>query len=96
MQAGRAGRDDRQVRALEAERDRHVARDHVDDRRRHEERRDAARAALRAARSCVSSIIGRPPMPEPIRHADALRVFVGDRRGRRPAPPASPPRGRNG
>ena len=46
MQAGRAGGDDRQVRPLEAEHDRDVPRDHVDDRGRHEERRDPARAAL--------------------------------------------------
>ena len=45
VQAGGAGGDDGQVRAAQAELDRQVARDHVDDRGRHEERRDAARAA---------------------------------------------------
>ena len=38
-------RDDREVRALKAVVDRHEARDHVDDRARHEERRDLAHAA---------------------------------------------------
>jgi hypothetical protein len=44
VQAGRAGRDHRQVRPLEAEPNREVARDHVDDRRGDEERRNAPRS----------------------------------------------------
>ena len=66
VQAGRAGRHHRDVRALEAVGDRHMARDHVDDRGRHEERRDAPRAARLTSSACVSSIIGKPPMPEPM------------------------------
>ena len=46
MQAGGAGRDDRVVRPLEAVHDRHLSGDHVDDRARHEEGRDPARAAI--------------------------------------------------
>jgi hypothetical protein len=46
VQTGGAGGDDGQVRAGEAVLDGQVARDHVDDRRRHEEGRNAARAAL--------------------------------------------------
>jgi hypothetical protein len=46
IECRRAGGDDRQVRALEAEHDRDMAGDHVDDRRGHEERRDPAWPAL--------------------------------------------------
>jgi hypothetical protein len=46
VQPGGAGRHDGQVGPGEAVADRDVARDHVDDRGRHEERRDAARAAF--------------------------------------------------
>jgi hypothetical protein len=46
VQAGRASGDDRQVRTLEAEHDRDVPRDHVDDGSRNEEGRDAPWPAL--------------------------------------------------
>jgi hypothetical protein len=41
-----------------------MARDHVDDRCRHEERRDAPRPAV-AVFLVGGSIIGSPPMPDP-------------------------------
>jgi hypothetical protein len=77
MQAGGAGCDDRQVRTAQAVLDRQVARDHVDDRGRHEERRDAARTALvvvfllffdhrQAADAGTDD------------HADAVGIFFGD------------------
>ena len=46
MQPGGAGRDDGQVGPGETKADRYMARDHVDDRRRHKKGRDAARATL--------------------------------------------------
>ena len=46
MRGGGAGGDHRQIRALQAVHDRQIARDHVDDGARDEERRDLARPAF--------------------------------------------------
>ena len=46
VQAGGAGRDHRQIRALEAKAHGHMTRDHVDDRGRHKEGRNAAGPAV--------------------------------------------------
>ena len=60
MVGGRARRHDREVRALEAVHDRKLARDHVDDRARDEERRNLARAACEHAhRACPRSAAAR-------------------------------------
>ena len=77
VQAGRAGRHDGQVRAAQAELDRQVARDHVDDRGRDEERRDAARAAavelrLRVFDHRQAADAGAHE------HADAVGIVLGD------------------
>ena len=100
VQAGRAGGDDRQVRALEAELDRDVARDHVDDRGRHEERRDAARAALRElGLRCPRSAAGRrcPSRPgTPMRSRLLVAELVVGRQAGVAAPPGSTRPGRSG
>ena len=66
VRAGRAGRDDGVVGALELVLDRDVAGGEIDQAARNEERADAARALFlqqqRRSRRCR----GRPPMPEPI------------------------------
>lgn len=76
VQAGRAGRDDREVRALQAEHDAQVTRDHVDDRARHEERRNPARATIDVG--LVRVFDHRQAADAGTdQHADALRVGFG-------------------
>ena len=77
MQAGRAGGHDGQVRAAQAELDRQVARDHVDDRRRDEERRDAARAAAVVLRLRVFDH-RQAADAGTHEHADTIAIVVGD------------------
>ena len=66
MGAGRAGRDHRVVRALEAVLDRDLAGGEVDQRRGDEERARCGAAPSPSAMIDVSSIVCSPPMPEPI------------------------------
>src|ERR1019366_851358 len=75
VQAGRACRDDREVRPLEAEHDRDVPRDHVDDRGRHEERRDPARAAPLELRLGLLDE-GQATDPRSDQATDALGLFL--------------------
>ena len=82
-------RDDRQIRALAALHDRQLARDHVDDRARHEERRHPAR--------CRGSAVSRVGVLDQRQaadaradaHADALGVRFGRPRCRSPEAPAT-------
>ena len=53
----------------------------------HEERR-ILRGPLVVVRDVVSSISGKPPMPEPMHHADALGVGLGHVQAASPSAPA--------
>jgi hypothetical protein len=65
MQAGGAGRHDRHIRALETETHGHMPCNHVDDGRGNKKRRYAPRTP--AGQFVMGgSIMGRPPMPEPM------------------------------
>ncbi|MNS72848.1 hypothetical protein D3C72_1062680 [compost metagenome] len=76
VQAGRAGRHGREVRALQAVIDRQMARDHVDDRARNEERRNPARAAI--GQLHLRSFDHRQAADAGAnQHADALGVLLG-------------------
>jgi len=75
VQTGCAGRHDGQVRAFEAEHDRELSRNHVDDRSRNKKRRDAPHAAR-----CVLSVgvldQGKAPDPRTHQTAHMLRIEV--------------------
>src|SRR5690606_29086302 len=78
MRGRRARGDDGEVRALEAVHDRQVARDHVDDAARNEERRDLLRAAV--FRDQQRGVLDRMNAADARadHDADARRVFVID------------------
>ena len=87
VRAGRAGRDDRVVRAFDPERDRELARDGVDEHVRQEVRRDAARARGRGASPPARRCPARRRSPSRRR---SRRASGRTRSGRRPSSASRP------